>query len=224
MWRRSLFVGYAQSGLTTGFTLSSAQFLAVGSEDSIGLQSIKPTGDGTSDTVSIQTLDSAGRAVDTYTWCDWAGESGDQEAWSDGSGEIIEGVTFEPGQGLWVYGASADQGLMTAGRVAKSDVQVKLCSGFVAVGNPFPVEINLQDIVPVGEGTSDTVSIQTLDSAGRAVDTYTWCDWAGESGDQEAWSDGSGEIIEGVTFTPGQGLWVYGASAEQSIRFPAPEL
>lgn len=84
--------------------------------------------------------------------------------------------------------------------------------------------IGLQSIKPTGDGTSDTVSIQTLDSAGRAVDTYTWCDWAGESGDQEAWSDGSGEIIEGVTFTPGQGLWVYGASAEQSIRFPAPEL
>ena len=217
-------VGYAQSGLTSGFTLSSSQFLTVRSGTGTELQSIKPTGDGTSDCVSIQTLDFAGRAVDTYTWCDWAGDSGDQEAWSDGSGEIIEGVTFAPGQGLWVYGASAEQGIQTAGKVGTDDVQVTLCSGFVAVGNPFPVAISLQDIVPTGDGTSDCVSIQTLDFAGRAVDTYTWCDWAGDSGDQEAWSDGSGEIIEGVTFAPGQGLWVYGSSAEQGIRFPAPEL
>ena len=224
IYQLSLYVGYAQSGLTAGFTMSSAQFLAIGSEAGTELQSIKPTGDETSDTVSIQTLDSAGRAVDTYTWCDWAGPDSDQEAWSDGSGDIIEGVSFAPGQGLWVYGASAEQGLMTSGKVGKEDVQVTLCNGFVAVGNPFPVAIDLQDIVPVGEGTSDMVSIQTLDSAGRAVDTYTWCDWAGPDSDQEAWSDGSGDIIEGVSFAPGQGLWVYGASAEQSIRFPAPEL
>ena len=188
------------------------------------LQAIKPTGEGTSDAVSIQTLDSAGRAVDTYIWCDWAGESGDQEAWSDGSGDIIQGVSFAPGAGLWVQGVSAAQSLQTSGKVGVNDVVVQLCAGSVALGNPFPVAIDLQDIIPEGPNTSDAVSIQTLDSAGRAVDTYIWCDWAGESGDQEAWSDGSGEIIQGVSFSPGAGLWVQGASSEQSVRFPAPEL
>ena len=76
----------------------------------------------------------------------------------------------------------------------------------------------------IGDGTSDTVAVQTLDAFGRAVDTYIWCDWAGDDADKEAWSDGSGAIIEGVSFQPGQGLWVQGASTEQSIRFPAPEL
>ena len=219
----SFFVGYAQSALQNGNTLVTAQFVNIGSATETPLQSIKPTGENTSDTVSIQTLDSAGRAVDTYIWCDWAGPDSDQEAWSDGSGDIIEGVSFAPGAGLWVQGSDVGQGLQTAGKVGTSDVVVQLCNGNVALGNPFPVAINLQDIVPQGDGISDNVSIQTLDSAGRAVDTYIWCDWAGPDSDQEAWSDGSGDIIEGVSFAPGAGLWVQGASTEQSIRFPAPE-
>ena len=104
-------MGYAQSGLQSGNTLVTAQFVNIGDAEETLLQSIKPTGDGTSDTVSIQTLDSAGRAVDTYIWCDWAGPDSDQEAWSDGSGDIIEGVTFAPGAGLWVQGASTEQSI-----------------------------------------------------------------------------------------------------------------
>ena len=188
------------------------------------LQMIKPTGDETSDVVSIQTLDFAGRAIDTYIWCNWAGPDGDQEAWSDGSGEIIEGVKFAPGTALWIQGSDSTQGIQTCGEVSASDIVIQLRNGNIALGNPFPVSINLQDILPEGPDVSDNVSIQTLDFAGRAIDTYIWCNWAGPDGDQEAWSDGSGEIIEGVTFAPGAGLWVQGVSDQQSIRFPAPEL
>ena len=204
--------------------MTAPQFINIGSDTDVPLQTIKPTGDGTSDAVAIQTLDSAGRAIDTYIWCDWAGPDSDQEAWSDGSGDIIEGVKFAPGTALWIQGTDASQGIMTSGQVSESDVVIKLRNGFMALGNPFPTEVNLQDIIPEGEGCSDTVAIQTLDSAGRAVDTYIWCDWAGPDSDQEAWSDGSGEIIEGVTFAPGAGFWVQGASDQQSLRFPAPEL
>jgi len=200
------------------------QFLGIGSNTALDLQSIKPQGDETSDNVSIQTLDAYGRMIDMYIWCDWAGESGDQEAWSDGSGEIIEGVSFAPGTGLWVQGLTDAQAIQTAGVVGKSDVLVALVNGATATGNPFPVSVNLQDIVPQGDNTSDNVSIQTLDAYGRMIDMYIWCDWAGESGDQEAWSDGSGEIIEGVTFPAGQGLWVQGSATGQYLQFPAPEL
>ena len=185
---------------------------------------MKPTGENTSDNVAVQTLDAYGRAVDTYVWCDWAGENFDQEAWSDGSGEIIEGVSFEPGTGLWVQGSLDSQAIQTAGAVGTSDVSIALTSGFTATGNPFPTAVNLQDILPIGDNTSDNVAIQTLDAYGRAVDTYVWCDWAGENFDQEAWSDGSGEIIDGVSFAPGQGLSVQGSAAGQALRYPAPEL
>ena len=103
-------MGYAQDGLISGSKMLTPQFLGMG-QSALSLQSLKATGDSTSDNVSIQTLDSFGNAVDTYIWCDWAGDESDQKAWSDGSGAIIEGVTFEPGQGLWVQGSSDRQSI-----------------------------------------------------------------------------------------------------------------
>ncbi len=200
------------------------QFVNIGSTEAIPLQSIIPNGDDLSDNVYLQTLDAFGRTVDSYNWIDWAGEDGDQTAWADDDGNIIENVSFTPGQGLWIYGISTDQTIQTAGKVGTSDVSVALLAGAVGTGNPFPVSIDLQDIIPEGDDLSDNVYIQTLDAYGRTVDSYNWIDWAGENGDQEAWADDDGNILEGVSFEPGQGLWVYGSSTSQSIRFPAPEL
>lgn len=115
------------------------------------------------------------------------------------------------------------QGIQTAGKVESSDVVISLRDGFTATGNPFPTTVDLQDIIAVGEGTSDAVVIQTLDFAGRGVDSYTWINWAGDSGDQEAWVDGDFNIVENVSFAPGQGLWVQGNNGH-SLRFPAPTL
>ena len=204
--------------------MATPQFVGIGSGVGMGLQSIKALGDGASDSVIIQTLDTFGNGVDSYIWCNWAGDNGDQEAWSDGSGAIIEGVTFAPGQGLWIQGSAAGQAVMTAGEVGSSDVVINLTEGFTAAGNPFPVSVDLQDIIATGEGASDSVIIQTLDEYGNGVDSYIRCNWAGDNGDQEAWSDGSGAIIEGVTFAPGQGLWIQGSAEGQAIRFPAPKL
>lgn len=97
-------MGYAQNELQTGFTLVSAQFASVGSDSALLLSSFVATGEGTSDSVVLQTLDFAGRGVDSYTWIDWAGDLGDQEAWVDGDFNIVENVSFAPGQGLWVQG------------------------------------------------------------------------------------------------------------------------
>ena len=190
------------------------------------LQSIIPIGDDTSDNVSIQTLDAYGYTVANYLWVNWAGDNGDQEAWVDDSEfAIVEGVTFAPGAGLWVGGSTDTQAIQTAGQVGLSDVVVALRFGSTATGNPYPVPLKLQDIIPVGEDTSDNVSIQTLDAYGYTVANYLWVNWAGDNGNQEAWVDDSEfAIVEGVTFAPGAGLWVTGSSDAQAIRFPAPEL
>ena len=219
-------MGYAQSELQPGATMTTPQFLNVGSSEAMPLQSIKPTGDDTSDNVNIQLLDTYGRTLVTYLWVNWAGDEGDQEAWvDDDEFAIVEGVTFAPGQGLWVTGSSSAQGFQTAGSVGKSDVSVQLTSGATGLGNPFPVAIDLQDIIPQGDDTSDNVNIQLLDTYGRTLVTYLWVNWAGDEGDQEAWvDDDEFAIVEGVTFAPGQGLWVTGSSDSQYLRFPAPEL
>ena len=217
-------VGYAQSGLKTGYTLTGAQFLNIGSDTATPLQSIIPTGDDTSDNVTLQTLDAYGNSVDMYTWINWAGDSGDEEGWVDDTYSIVDGVTFATGSGLWVSGSSSEQGFQTSGSVGKLDVNVGLRSGYTAVVNPFPVSVNLQDILPTGDDTSDNVTLQTLDAYGNSVDMYTWINWAGDSGDEEGWVDDTYTIVSGVTFEPGQGFWVSGSSSEQGIQFAAPEL
>lgn len=95
-------VGYAQSDLKPGATMATPQFLPVSGE-TISLDDLVPTGDGTSDSVVIQTLDAAGGTVDTYAWNDRVYGKG---CWVDSNFAEATGVTFAPGQGLWVYGAN----------------------------------------------------------------------------------------------------------------------
>lgn len=107
----NIHVGYAQSGLQNGGTLAVPQFVNVGSSKEINLQTIKPTGDDTSDNVSVQTLDAYGRTATSYMWINWAGENSDQEAWVDDEYTIIQNVKFAPGAGLFVLGSSDSQSI-----------------------------------------------------------------------------------------------------------------
>ena len=52
----------------------TAQFLSIGS-DTMPLSSFVPTGDDTSDSVVIQTLDAAGYTIASYSWVNWAGDN-----------------------------------------------------------------------------------------------------------------------------------------------------
>ena len=215
---RALFVGYAQNELKNGGTVATAQFLNIGENTSVPLQSIKPTGDDTSDNVYIQTLDFAGRTVASYGWNDWAAE---EPCWVDDDYNPVEGVSFAPGTGLWIQGSSAEQGIQTAGKVGASDVVVTLRNGGTVAGNATPVAIDIQDIVALGDEASDNVYIQKLDYAGRTVASYGWNDWAAE---EPCWVDDDYNPVEGVTLNPGEGIWVQASSDEQSIQIPAPTL
>ena len=218
MWRRSLFVGYAQNGLRNGATMATPQFINVGASSDIELESLVPTGDDTSDNVEIQLLTAGGNTESYYTWNDWMYENA---CWVDADLNEATGVTFAPGQGLWVMGASASQGLQAAGKVGTSDVVVALRNGGTATGNPFPVSVDLNDIVPTGDDLSDNVEIQILTPGGNTDSFYTWNDWMYEN---PCWVDADLNEVTDVTFAPGQGLWVMGSSTEQGLRFPAPEL
>ena len=194
------------------------QFINISTGANMDLQAIVPTGDNTSDNVQIQTLDAFGRTVASYDWNDW---NYDHACWVDGDLAEVEGVSFAPGQGLWVVGSATTQGIQSAGEVGSSDISVSLRVGATGTGNPFPVAVDLQDILAEGEDTSDNVQIQTLDAFGRTVDSYDWNDW---NYDHACWVDGDLTEVTSVSILPGQGLWVVGSSTAQSIRFPAPTL
>ena len=217
VWRRSLFVGYAQNGLKSGATMVTPQFLNVSGE-AMPIETLIPTGDDASDSVSIQTLSASGKTVDMYTWNDWAN---DEPCWVDDNLLPVTGVVFASGQGLWVTGSSDGQGIQSAGKVGTADVVVTLRKGATPTGIPFPVAINLNDILPAGDDISDTVSIQTLSASGKTVSMYTWNDWAN---DEPCWVDDNLLPVTDVVFQPGEGLWVTGSSLQQTLTFPAPEL
>ena len=212
------YVGYAQSGLKNGGTMTAAQFVNVGESSYLDLQSISAVGTDVADNVVVQTLDFAGRTVDSYGWNDWVDTT---PCWVNDSYEKVEGVQLSPGTGLWVQGTAIDQSIQTAGKVGTDDVVVTLRNGGTIAGNPFPVAIDLQDIIATGTDVADNVVVQTLDYAGRTLESYGWNDWVDTT---PCWVNDSYEKVEGVTINPGEGLWVQGTSEAQYIRFPAPEL
>ena len=192
------------------------QFTSVG-EGNLDLQTLVAVGEDCPDKVQIQTLDAFGRTVDSYDWNDWIEAT---PCWANGDFEKVENVSLAPGQGVWVAGAGESQAIQSAGRVCSADVVVRLRAGATGTGNPFPIAIDLQDILAEGEDCPDKVQIQTLDAFGRTVDSYDWNDWIDTT---PCWANGDFEKVENVVIAPGQGLWVAGANEDQFLRFPAPE-
>lgn len=186
------------------------------------LQAVGTEENPASDAVSVSTVDEFGTELDSYTWNDWAAST---PCWADGDYNPVEGVTLTPGQAFWTAGAGADQSIQSCGEVGLQDVVVTLRNGFSLIGNPFPVALELQDIVA---GTndedapaSDSVSMSIIDAFGTEIEAYTWNDWTAET---PCWADGDYNPVVGVKIAPGQGLWTAGSSDAQFVRFPAPEL
>ena len=95
-------VGYAKNTLDDngGAVMTGAQFLNFNSTGDIALASIKPTAAATSaedlaGSIEIQTLDNAGRTLDSYVW-NGTGWEGD------------DNTVFAAGAGLWVFNQIGD--------------------------------------------------------------------------------------------------------------------
>lgn len=223
----SFLVGYAQSQTRdAGVSFVTPQFLDV-SETSMPLQSIIPVGEN-ADGANLQTLDASGRTLTSYTWADGYADDGtdrwDLTGWADERGYLVEGVAFEPGDGLALFGNGS--GVQTAGKVGGEDVAIVTRSaGVTCVGNPFPVSVDLQDLHMTGE-SADGANLQTLDASGRTLTSYTWADGYADDGtdrwDLTGWADERGYLVDGITFSPGEGIVIFGNGA--TITFPAPTL
>ena len=191
----------------------TAQFLNVGGAE-VSLSSLMPAGNTDDYAVEIQLLDRGGYTIDDQDYI-WVGGE-----WCDiDENPITEDVTFAPGQALWVFADDSSTGLQSAGKVGTSDIAVQLRSGAMGVGNPFPVSVSLQDLLPVGNTDDYCVEIQVLDRGGYTIDEQDYI-WVGGE-----WCDiDENPITETVTFAPGEGLWVFADNDSQYLRFPAPEL
>ena len=228
-------VGYSEVGLRFGSKGAGACFVNVDTTKPINLQDLKVTGydksagyeDGG---ITVQTLDNAGRAIETYTWYD---VPGDFVGWLDSNDNYVEDVTFAPGEGVYARAPNTEFGLQSAGQVATSDISVTLRFGSKLIVNPTPQTINLNDVDEDGNflwvtgydatiGYEDGgVTIQTLDNAGRAIETYTWYD---VPGDLYGWLDSGDNYVEDITIAPGESVYARAPDTSFSLVFPGVTL
>ena len=207
-------VGYTTTPLVTGNKLVAIPFLPIGDAEGYSIQDIIPAG-ADLDNVQMQTLTKAGKGDETFAWDTWEYVAPGEEAWADDKGVATR--KFKPGEALWVQGVD-NYTLTTKGEVGKADVIINLVTGNVACGNPFPVEISIQDIVPTGANL-DNIQIQTLTKAGKGDETFAWDTWEYVAPGEEAWADDKGVATR--KFQPGEGLWVQGVEG-YTLRIPAP--
>ena len=218
-------MGYAGSALReAGATLTSAQFIDVGSkDDDIKLGSIIPIaakGVDLGGNIEIQFLNFDGSSdMDNDYY--WDGES----TWlKDGSDEAND-VVIPAGHGLWVSNTSgAPVSLRSSGQVNEKEILFPIrTAGATAAANAFPVDTTFGKVVPIADAGVDlggNIEIQYLNFDGSSdMDNDYY--WDGES----TWlKDGSDEAND-VVIPAGRGLWVSNtAGAPVSIQITAPEL
>ncbi len=207
-------VGYAQSTLKRGVTLVTAQFGSVAA-DEYKLEGLTPTGPDVIDNVYIDRFDEYGAPIHTYYWTDF----GDGPCWSEDLETKAENVTFAPGEAFSVTAGSEAQGLQSSGSVPRMDIAFQLRSGVSLCGNPFPVRLPIGNILPSGNEVIDNVYIDTFNEFGAPINTYYWTNL--DEGPN--WSADLETKAEDVTFDPGEGLSITGASEDQIITFSVLE-
>lgn len=229
-------VGYTKSDTVNGFTIVTPQFQNIADEN-FSLLSFNP-GEEMYDKITVNQIDQFGTSIHTYSWTAYArGEDGkwNQKGWADDEGNLItdpEAVKFIPGESVIVSGDEG--GLTAAGQVRKEDVTIQLRNGFTLTGNPFPVAIAVQDILPSSakgiEDTYDQISLNLINNFGTAINTYSWTAYArGNDGkwNQKGWADDTGLLIDDdndIKLLPGEGVQVSGSSSDHYLLFRAPEL
>ena len=208
-------VGYEQPTFRQGFTLFAPTFADVGT-DQIDIQSIKPVGDNVDGDggINLQTLASDGTQGDVFlAWYDDGTDSG----WYD-SNDDTPSVLLNKGDAFWISFPDATTKLNVAGEVKNAATDYPLVQGFTAVGNPYPIAVNIQTIIPVGDAVDGdgAISVQTLTAVGTQGDVFlAWYDDGTDSG----WYD-SNDDTPATMIQPGEGLWVASPDSTTSLRFP----
>lgn len=219
----SNIVGYSENGLRHGAKMITAQFVNIGASKNIDLQSLVPTGSGIIDQTEIKVLNAGGVGVEDYIWTSGSDVDSDTDCWANEDQDTkITDRAFEPGTGLWVYGEDG-QGIRSSGEVEQvNDVVFPLRHGAIGCGNPYPVAINLQDIVPEGDGIIDQAEIKVLNAGGVGVEDYIWTAGSDVDSETDCWANEDQDTkITDRMIQPGEGLWVYGEDG-QSLRFCNP--
>ena len=192
------------------------------------IDDIKPTGADCDYNVHFELLDSFGRTGETTLWAPGSdvGEE-DVSCWQNEDQDYkITGVKFDQGQAIWIAASSDKQGVQSVGQVSNGEFSAPLCNGGTATGNPFPVQITIDDMVPTGDDCDYNVHFEFLDSFGRTGETTLWAPGSdvGEE-DVSCWQNEDQDYkITGVPLNPGEGIWIAASSDKQALLFTSKAL
>ena len=219
-------MGYAGSALDNayGSKIITPQFLNVGSEE-ITLNDLRPVSSAASMDwmIELQRVDNGGETIESEDYM-WVGGQ-----WCDVFGTpITKTVTFAPGESVVAYSYLGDTAanLQSSGEVNEKKVVVALDTawGSVISGNPYPVEIELNQLIPLDDkdvAIGDwMIEIQKVDNGGETIEAEDYM-WVGNQ-----WCDVYGSPIkEKITFDPGEGFVVYSYTGSAAyLHIVAPEL
>ena len=180
----------------TGFNYVAPTFVPIAGGYDINLQDIQLPEDAGDKSADIQILDEAGLYTEFYWWYAKREDGsvgpknyripcpeGKNGVWFfvefDEEGEVADYIYAEDKTIEWSTGfqLNADEGAITifSGAVTDENVnQAAYCTGFNYFANPYPAEINLQDIQLSEEAGDKSADIQILDEAGLYTEFYWW--------------------------------------------------
>ena len=211
-------VGYQEFNLNEGYGMTTATFAPVNGE-SISLQELIPAGDGVGGygDVVIQVMDNTGSWAGEYAWYTMAA-TGMANGWYDAEMKLAnasiaykQGLFVQAGAGVkFVYSGTVKQGLI------ESDVPY----GYSMSGNATPVAIDIQNIIPAGNGVGGygDVVIQTMDSAGSWNGEYAWYTMEA-TGMKDGWYDAE-MMLATKTIEAGEGIFLQASADGVKLKYP----
>lgn len=205
----SPIVGYVNLPIEAGYKGYSPSFIPVGSKDGIlTLRDIVPTGFSFDDADQVTFFNSDGEIVLTVTYYDG-------EGWIDPVSDAdLNATPLSIGNGIFASVKNKAH-FLSSGEVIDSGVDVKVPKGYAFLGNPLPIDLTLEDVLPSDSfsfDNSDQVVFFDLDGFGYLTATYS---------DELGWIDPVSDDYLGTTpFPIGEAVYV-SAEYESTFSFPA---
>ena len=209
-------VGYQIQTVGEAYSLQVASFQGIG-VSTYNIQDLKPSApEGTAlggGVFDLQTLDETGGMSEQFYYMTVADDYGiTKDGWYNDDGETFSTKTFERGEGFMFNNSTgASAGLTFSGAVYTNEVTVVAPEAYSLMGNIRPMNLSIQDLVPVAPGGTavggGVFDLQTLDEAGGMAEQFYYMTAADDYGiTKDGWYNDDGETLSTKVFSPAEGF------------------